>query len=128
MDAKEICDVIVESAKEVRRTFTPGFEEKVYKNAMYIELTERGLSVDTEVPFQVRYKGHIVGAYKADMIVEKKVIVELKATNALTTINSVQLVNYLHATGIDDGLLINFGSEKLEIRHKDRIYHSKQPL
>ena len=124
MEAADLCDVIVECAKEVRSHLTPGYEEKIYKNALFIELRERGISVEMEVPFRVCYKNHIIGDYRADMVVDRKVIIELKAVSALTTIHSVQLVNYLTATGINDGMLINFGADKLEIRHKDRIYQS----
>ncbi len=95
------------------------------KNALFIELKDAGLSVETEVPFDVSYKGHIVGSYKADMIVEQKVVVELKATNTLAPVNEAQLVNYLTASGIDDGVLINFGSEHIQIRHRTRIYRPK---
>ena len=125
MEVKELCDVIVECAKEVRSQLTPGYEEKIYKNAMLVELRERGITVEVEVPFMVYYKNHMIGDYRADMIVDRKVIIELKAVNALAPIHSIQLVNYLTATGIDDGMLINFGGEKLEIRHKDRIYKNR---
>ena len=77
----------------------------------------------TEVPIKVTYKGIEVGNYCADMIVEDCVIVELKAVNTLTTMHDVQLVNYLTATGIDDGLLINFGSERIQINRKYRDYY-----
>jgi len=125
MEINELVETIIERAKIVRSHFTPGYEENVYKNALYIELTEAGLSVATEVPFNVSYKGHIVGAYKADMIVEQKVVVEMKAISSLTPINEVQLVNYLTATGINDGILINFGSERIQIRHRTRLYRPK---
>lgn len=125
MTNSEIIDVIVGCAMEVRSHLTPGFEEKVYMNAMFYEMTKQGLKVDTEVMFQVKYKDLVVGTYRADIVVEGNVIVELKATNALTPLNEVQLVNYLTATGIDDGLLINFGSEKIEIRHRTRLYNRR---
>lgn len=122
MDTNELVELIIECAKTVRSQLTPGFEEKVYKNALYIELTDHGIVVETEIPFKVYYKNHVVGDYRADMIVDRRVIIELKAVSALATIHEVQLVNYLTATGIDDGLLINFGSDKLEIRRKFRLY------
>ncbi len=125
MDTPELINVIADCAKEVRKYLTPGFEEKVYKNAMFIELRDKGLCIETEVPFNVVYKNMIVGSYKADMIINRCVIVELKATNAIVPINEVQLVNYLTATGINDGMLINFGSEKIEIRHRTRLYKPK---
>ena len=124
-DNSKLVETIIERAKIVRGHFTPGYEENVYKNALYIELVEAGLSVATEVRFNVLYKGHIVGAYKADMVVEGKIIVELKAISTLAPINEVQLVNYLTATGIDDGILINFGSERIQIRHRTRLYRPK---
>ena len=125
METKDLIETIAECAKKVRSILTPGFEEKVYKNAMFIELRECGINVETEVPFKVFYKDHVVGDYRADMIAERKVIIELKAISALSPINEVQLVNYLTATGIDDGMLINFGAERIEIRHRTRLYKSK---
>ena len=126
MSTKELIDVIVECAKLVRNQLSCGFEEKVYKNAMYIEMKKHNLPVEVEVPIKVYYDGQVVGDFRADMIVDKRIIIELKAINTLTVINSVQLVNYLTATGIDDGLLINFGAEHLEIKHKTRLYHKCQ--
>ena len=122
METKDLIDLIADCAKRVRSKLTPGFEEKVYKNAMFIELRDCGVTVETEVPFKVYYKNHIVGEYRADMIAERKVIIELKAVSALSVIHEVQLVNYLTATGIDDGILINFGSDVIEIKLKSRIY------
>ena len=125
METKELIDTIADCAKKVRSVLTPGFEEKVYKNAMFIELRDSGISVETEVPLKVYYKNHIVGDYRADMIADRQVIIELKAINALLPIHEVQLVNYLTATGIDDGMLINFGSDPIEIRHRNRLYKQK---
>ena len=125
METKELINKIADCAKRVRGVLTPGFEEKVYKNAMFIEMRDCGISVETEVPFKVYYKDQIVGDYRADMIADRKVIIELKAVNALLPIHEVQLVNYLTATGIDDGLLINFGADRIEIRHRNRLYKSR---
>ena len=122
-DNKELLDKIVECAKIVRRQLAAGYEEKIYKNAMYIEMKKHGILVETEVAFDVRYDNIVIGQYRADMVADRKVIVELKAVSALIKYHSVQLVNYLTATGIDDGLLINFGAEKLEIITKSRLYH-----
>ena len=122
MDIEELVELIKSCAKEVRAYLTPGFEENVYKNALYLELKDQGLDVKTEIPIKVTYKGREVGNYRADMIVEDRVIVELKAISALTTMHEVQLVNYLTATGINDGLLINFGADKIQIQRKYRQY------
>ena len=121
-DTEELITEICDCAKTVRKYLTPGFEEKIYKNAMFIEMKERGIHVFTEVPLKVEYRGHVIGEYRADMIAEGNVIIELKAVNAIVPINEVQLVNYLNATGIDNGLLINFGGEVIEIRRKFRVY------
>ena len=125
MENQELIDRIIACAKNVRKQLAAGYEEKIYKNAMYIEMKKNGITVETEVPFQVRYDGIVIGEYKADMIADRKVIVELKAVNALIKYHSVQLVNYLTATGINDGLLINFGAEKLEIIPKTRLYYKQ---
>lgn len=125
MNTPELIETIVDCAKRVRSQLTPGYEEKIYKNAMFIELRDNGIDIKTEVPFNVYYKDHVIGSYKADMIADRKVIIELKATHTLVPINEVQLVNYLTATGIDDGILINFGSEIIEIRHRTRLYKTK---
>ncbi len=125
MNTPELIETIVDCAKRVRSQLTPGYEEKIYKNAMFIELRDNGIDIETEVPFNVYYKDHVIGSYKADMIADRKVIIELKATHTLVPINEVQLVNYLTATGIDDGILINFGSEIIEIRHRTRLYKTK---
>jgi len=122
MDIEELIELIKSCAKEVRRLLTPGFEETVYKNALFVELKGHGLSIQTEVPLKVTYKGYEVGSYRADMIIDNRVIIELKATTALTPMHEVQLVNYLTATGIDDGLLINFGADRIQIQRKYRLY------
>ena len=116
---------ILDCATEVRKELKQGFEEKVYKNAMFLEMQSRGLNISTEKPFEVEYKGKVVGSYRADLIVENRVILELKANQALCVANEVQLVNYLNATGIDNGLLINFGGEHLECKRKYRTYRPK---
>lgn len=113
---------IIECAKRIRRQLGPGFLEKVYKNAMVVELRKLKLNFETEKLIQVLYDGVVVGDYRTDLIVEGKLILELKATQDLTIANEVQLVNYLTSTGIDDGLLINFGSDKLQFKRKYRLY------
>lgn len=100
-----------------------GFLEKVYKNALFIELTEAGFSCETEKPIDVFYKGKIVGQYYADLIVNDKVILELKACEDLCIEHEYQLINYLKATNIEVGLLLNFGkkpSVKRKIYTNDR--------
>jgi len=88
-----------------------GFLEKVYENALIIELEKRELTVRQQVPIQVYYEGKIVGEYFADLLVDDKVIVELKAVSDIVAAHEAQLVNYLKATKIEVGLLLNFGAE-----------------
>jgi len=113
---------IIQYIYNVRGVLSPGFLEKVYKNALYIELKDQGIPVETEVPVNVFYKNHVVGSYKADMIVNKNIIIELKATQHLSLENEVQLVNYLTALNIENGILVNFGSDKIEIKRKYKTY------
>ena len=115
---------VIECAKRIRRQLGPGFLEKVYKNAMVVELRKLNLNFETEKLIQVLYDGIVVGEYRTDIIVEGKLILELKATQDLSIANEVQLVNYLTSTQIDDGLLINFGADKLQFKRKYRIYLS----
>ena len=118
----QLISEVIECAKRIRRQLGPGFLEKVCKNAMVVELRKLKLNFETEKLIQVLYDGIVVGEYRTDIIVEGKLILELKATQDLSIANEVQLVNYLTSTQIDDGLLINFGSEKLQFKRKYRIY------
>ena len=120
--ADQLISEIIECAKRIRRQLGPGFLEKVYKNAMIVELRKLKLTYEAEKLIQVLYDGIVVGEYHTDIIVEGRLILELKATQDLSIANEVQLVNYLNSTGINDGLLINFGSDKLQFKRKYRIY------
>ena len=101
---------------EVSRTLGAGFLEKVYENALTIELKERGMRAINQVPIKVSYKDTIVGEYFADILVEDKVILELKAVENLSKLHEAQILNYLKATGIQVGLLVNFKHPKAEIK------------
>jgi GxxExxY protein len=90
--------------------------EKVYENALLVELKHRGIEVESQVPIKVSYKGSTVGEYITDLLVEKKVIVELKTVERLDRIHEAQLLNYLKATGIQVGLLVNFKHQKATIK------------
>ncbi|MFQ6036725.1 MAG: GxxExxY protein [Sedimentisphaerales bacterium] len=116
---EELSKKIIGCAYNVHKELGHGFLEKVYKNALAVELGENGLNYSLEVPLEVSYHGRIVGEYFADLIVEDKIVVEVKAVSKIQPVQEVQLVNYLKTTGMDVGLLINFG-ESVEI--KRRIY------
>jgi len=101
---------------DVSRELGAGFLEQVYKNALLHELSNVGLKYEAEKKILVQYKGTQVGLYAADIIVEEKVILELKAVKQLTKIHEAQILNYLKGTGLKVGLLINFSHPKAEIK------------
>jgi GxxExxY protein len=105
-----ITEKIIGAAYKVHNTLGSGFLEKVYQNSLAIELKSLGFIVEVEKPIKVYYFGDVVGNYIADITVDDKVIIEIKAIKELSGIHEVQLVNYLKATGIEVGLLINFGT------------------
>ncbi len=105
---------VLSAAFEVYNTLGPGFLEKVYENAMAVELASRGMKAEAQRDIQVYYKGSSVGSYFADLLVNNEVIVELKSVESLSKIHEAQVLNYLKATGKKLGLLINFGKSKVE--------------
>ncbi len=122
MDIEELIRAVIQCIYNVRGVLAPGFMENVYQNALLIELKENGLKACQEVPVNVYYKGVPVGEYRADIIVDDRLILELKSIQKLLPAHEAQLVNYLTATKFDHGLLINFGSEHIEIKRKFRTY------
>jgi GxxExxY protein len=101
---------------EVNRILGPGFLEKVYENALLVELKRQGLKAESQVSIKVVYKETVVGEYVADILVEDKVIIELKTVEKLDKVHEAQLLNYLKATGIQVGLLVNFKHPRVEIK------------
>jgi GxxExxY protein len=121
VEHEELTRHIIGCAYRVFNTLGHGFLESVYERSMLIELRKLGLRVENQYPVKVFYAGQMVGAFEADLFVESAVIVELKAVRTLLPVHEVQLVNYLKATGIDTGLLINFGEQKVEVKRKQRV-------
>ncbi len=113
---EKLSNKIVDCAFVVHKTLGYGFLEKVYENSLKYELEDAGLRVEQQAAIQVLYKNRIVGDYRADLFVENKIIVELKAEKKLNTAHQAQLLNYLKATNIKVGYLLNFGRYKLEFR------------
>jgi GxxExxY protein len=126
MEHDRLTQKIIGCAMTVHRTLGPGFLESVYQNALAHELQKAGIAVECESKIKVHYDGIVVGDFSADMLVERCVLVENKAVQTLITAHEVQLVNYLTATGIEIGLLLNFGASRLEFKRKIRTYRSKQ--
>lgn len=121
MRLDDLTEKVIGCAYRVHNELGSGFLEKVYENAMRIESEAAGLRVRQQQSIPVLYHGHLVGDFYADLLVEDRLIVEIKAVQGLSREHEVQLVNYLTATGIDDGLLLNFGSS-VEIRRKYRLH------
>ena len=130
MKYEDITEKIIKAFYEVYNSLGYGFLEKVYENAIMIKLRKLGLKCKSQVSIKVYYEKHIIGEYVADILVENKVIVELKAIKQLSKQDEAQLLNYLSATEIEVGLLLNFG-EKPEFKRKifdneRKTYISKQ--
>ena len=112
----DLTDKILGAAFRVLNTLGAGFLEKVYENALSLEVQRAGLTVEHQKKFEVRYAGATVGEYQADLVVAGKVIVECKAVSNLESVHEAQLMNYLKASGMRVGLLVNFGKPKLQYR------------
>ena len=106
---KEVTEKVIKAFYKIYNTLGYGFLEKVYENAMAIELRKMGFEVKCQYPINVFYDSEIVGEYYADIIVNDLIVIELKAANALLKEHENQLINYLKATEIELGLLLNFG-------------------
>ncbi len=114
---KDITEKIIKAFYQVYNTLGYGFLEKVYENAMLIELRKLGLTATPQFPVKVYYEEQIIGEYFADILVDEKVIVEIKSAKSLAEGHEAQLLNYLKATEIEVGLLLNFGPEP-EVKRK----------
>ena len=112
-----LVDEIIKMFFQVHSDLGYGFLEKVYKNALYYALIDNGFKCETEVPINVYYKGRVVGEYRVDLLVEDLVLLELKACEAINEAHELQLINYLKATKVEVGYVLNFG-KKAEFSRK----------
>ena len=112
---EEITDKVIKTFYNVYNILGTGFLENVYENALLIELEEVGLKVEKQKEIDVFYKGKIVGKYRADLVVEEKIILEWKSVAKITDVHKAQLINYLKATNYNLGFIVNFG-DKLEFK------------
>ncbi len=127
---QEITSKVLASFYKVYNSLGYGFLEKVYENALYYELTGNGLNCRKQVPITVHYEGVIVGDYYADIIVENLIIIEIKAAESIVEAHENQLINYLKATEMEVGLLLNFGknpqfSRKIYTNEKKKLLMKK---
>jgi len=125
MEHEALTRQIIGCAMKVHRALGPGFLEAVYTRALAHEMGAVGLAVECGKRIQVRYDRVIVGDFFADMLVDDSVLIENKAVRALVPLHEAQLVNYLTVTGVEIGLLLNFGSERLQFKRKTRIYRNR---
>lgn len=116
---------IIGCAFKVYNTLGFGFLESVYEKSLLIELNKLNISTKAQEPIKVYYEDKVVGDYYADILIENKLILELKSVRQLAEVHEVQLVNYLKATSIENGLLINFGPEKVDVKRKFKTYSDK---
>ncbi len=116
----ELSGRVIGAAMKVHATLGPGFSEAVYQNAMALEMSVDGIPFEREVKLEVRYRGELVGQYRADLLVDRSLILELKAVQAILPEHEVQVVNYLTATGLERALLLNFGARSLQVKKKFR--------
>lgn len=113
---------VIGASYTVHNKLGAGFLEKVYEKALTVELKKQGIDFQIQYPIDVYYDDVKIGDYYADLFVADRLVVELKAVEILTIAHEKQLVNYLSATGINDGLLINFGSGSVQVKRKFRTY------
>ncbi len=113
---EKLTERTIGSAFEVLNELGHGFPEAIYQKALAHELVQSGISVEQQVPFEVRYKGVLVGNYYADIVVDQCVIIELKTVEKLVPAHVGQVLNYLRASNLHVGLLLNFAKPKLEYR------------
>lgn len=113
---EELTGAIIACCYEVANELGWGFLESVHEKALLIALRDKGLGAENQVPVPVEFRGQCVGEFFADIIVEDKVVVELKAVKALLPEHQAQVINYLKATGKKVGLLVNFGRPKVEVK------------
>jgi GxxExxY protein len=103
---------------DVHNCLGPGFSEDIYQKAVCLEFSARGIPYEEQKPYQIYYKGQLIGTYRLDLVVDNKVILELKAVSELLELHKQQVISYLKATGLHLGIVINFGSNRVQ---KERL-------
>jgi GxxExxY protein len=118
----ELSYQIMQAVYEVHNQLGPGFTEDIYETALALEFGSQGIAFERQKSINICYKGQFVGVYRLDMVVEQKIILELKAVTALNSLYKAQLISYLSATELRLGILINFGTESVQ---SERVPHGK---
>ncbi len=119
---KDLTGSILNSCFKISNSLGIGFIESVYHESLLVDLARKGIEVESKVKLQVRYEGVVVGTFQPDLIVERKVIVEIKAVESLAKPHFAQTLNYLKITNLDTALIVNFGTSKLQYRRFDNKF------
>lgn len=125
---KRLSEQVIGCAQNVSRELGVGFLEAVYENALVLELQDEGISFKRQHQLDVYYRNNLVGQYQADLVVEDKLIVELKAVSSFNACHKAQVINYLRASGLSVGLLLNFGMSRLGIERVVWKYNDKEGI
>jgi len=118
---KALSDTIIGIAIDVQKELGQGFLERVYENSLVIALRDKGLAVDQQKHLEVLFRGQVVGDYVADLIIESKIILEIKAVETMARVHYAQLINYLKASGLEVGYVINFSRIPLQFKRLSSI-------
>ena len=124
----DITSKIIEACFEVSNELGIGYLESVYENALFVALQQKNLMVARQVPLKVNFRGVVVGDFKADLLVEGKVIIELKVVSNLMKEHYAQVLNYPKTTGLEVGLVVNFGTSKLQYRRFENRFGKERPI
>ena len=125
---EELTGTILKCCFEVSKELGIGFIESVYEKALIVALEQKGLKVESQVMLKVKFRGIVVGEFRADLLVENKILIELKAVGNFVNEHFAQILNYLKATEIEVGLIVNFGNPKLEYRRFNNRFLEPKPL
>ncbi|MGI8640201.1 MAG: GxxExxY protein [Pyrinomonadaceae bacterium] len=125
---EDLTGKILEGCFEVSKELGIGFIESVYEKALVVALEQKGLKVKRQVPLNVHFRSVVVGEFFVDVLVENKVLIELKAVKSFAGEHFAQTINYLKATGIEVGLIVNFGNPKLEYRRFNNRFLEEKSL
>ena len=128
VESKRLSEQVLGCAQNVSREWGAGFLEKVYENARGVELLHTGIPFQCQQQFGIYYKGESTGSYYADLVVDNRLLVELKALSGFSSEHDAQVINYLRASGLTVGLLLNFGVKRLGIRRLVWNYDDKNNI
>lgn len=128
MTTREINELIIGCSYRIYNKMGFGFPEAVYRNCLLLELQKMDLQAEVQRPIKTYYEGQLVGKFVADLLVENKIIIQIKSVNKIIPVNEQQLVNYLVATQAETGLIINFGENKIDVIHKHREHPAQTSL